>query len=178
VADWNIGDTLLETTEHKTILAAEGLVDEFPASMWEALGLGVSRRLGGEAGLWEVSADRYVGVAQLRSGAARAQLRIHPKIDADIFFLADYAFGAERDLLADRQLTAELNAIRPDPAACLLAWYLAELETSCVGGYGATTSCVARCSTARFAGGCSWTSTSSASSAKGRRTRPRAKSSI
>jgi 5-methylcytosine-specific restriction enzyme subunit McrC len=128
MADWNVGDGLLDITEHKTLLAEVGLVDQFPAELWSVLGFGINRRLGGAEGLWEVTADRYVGVAQLRAGKERAQLRIHPKIDADIFFLADYAFGAQRDLLADRQLTAELGAVRPDPASCLLAWYLAELD--------------------------------------------------
>lgn len=128
MADWHLGDQLLEITEHRTVLADEALIDTFPQDLWTALGLGVQRRLGGAAGMWEVSADRYVGVAQLRAGPERAQLRIHPKVDADIFFLADYAFDAERDLLAEQQLQAELDAMRPDPAACLLAWYLAELD--------------------------------------------------
>lgn len=128
MADWHDGDTLLEITEHRTVLAEEELLRAFPQDVWTTLGLRVQRRLGAAPDIWEVTADRYVGVAQLRGQAGRAQLRIHPKIDADIFFLADYAFGAERDLLADQHLRAELAALRPDPAACLLAWYLAELE--------------------------------------------------
>jgi 5-methylcytosine-specific restriction enzyme subunit McrC len=60
---------------------------------------------------------------------SQVSLRVLPKLpDTDIFFLADYAFGKERDLLVESGLTAELEVLRPDPAACLLAWYLAELE--------------------------------------------------
>lgn len=129
MADWNADDTLLSITEHQTVSAEERLLARFPAETWNAIGVRVSRHLGGPAAVWEVRADRYVGVAQLRAGNRRTQLRIHPKIDADIFFLADYAFGAQRDLLADRQLSADLDAVRSDPAACLLAWYLAELDS-------------------------------------------------
>jgi 5-methylcytosine-specific restriction enzyme subunit McrC len=129
MAGWNTGDQLLEIVEHQKITAADELVRRFPPAMWDALGLSISQRLGTEAETWEVTADRYVGVAQLRAGVDRAQLRILPKVDADIFFMADYAFGAERDLLADRELIATLDAVRPDPAACMLAWYLAELDT-------------------------------------------------
>src|SRR5437870_2023861 len=106
MADWHAGDQLLEITEHRTVLADDALIEGFPQELWTTLGLSVQRRLGGAADKWEVSADRYVGVAQLRGATERAQLRIHPKIDADIFFLADYAFGAERDLLADQNLRA------------------------------------------------------------------------
>ncbi len=126
--DWRDGDALLEITEHKTVLVEEELVARFSAETWNGLGIGVSRRLGGVEAAWEISADRYVGVAKLRAGKQRRQLRIHPKLDADIFFLADYAFGSQRDLLSDQQLTADLDAVRSDPAACLLAWYLAELD--------------------------------------------------
>lgn len=128
MAHWTADDTLLQITEHQTLAAERELVERFPPEAWEALGLTISRRLGSPIASWEVTADRYVGVAQLRAANQRLQLRIHPKVNADIFFLADYAFGAERDLLADQQLRAELEAIRPDPAACLLAWYLAELD--------------------------------------------------
>lgn len=126
--DWRDGDALLEITEHQTVLAEQELVARFSAEAWNGLGIGVSRRLGGVEAAWEVSADRYVGVAKLCDGRQRRQLRIHPKLDADIFFLADYAFGSQRDLLSDQQLTADLDAVRSDPAACLLAWYLAELD--------------------------------------------------
>jgi 5-methylcytosine-specific restriction enzyme subunit McrC len=126
---WKAGDSLLELREHETAFAEEALIEQFQTDVWKTLGLGVSKSLGGPEGLWAVAADRYVGVARLKHQQGTTQLRIKPKVDADLFFLADYAFGAERDLLRDEQLRADLNVMAEDPAACLLAWYLAELES-------------------------------------------------
>lgn len=126
---WRSIDTQLRITEHETVFAEAPLVEDVGIETWEALGLKVSRLLGDPDGLWRITADRYVGVARLSASAEQpVHLRIQPKLAADVFFLADYAFGATRDLLSDRHLAAELDAIREDPAACLLAWFFSDLE--------------------------------------------------
>ncbi len=127
--EWQTGDALLEIKEHETVLAPAEVVEALPAEMWGGVGLSVRRHLGDPEGRWRVSAGQYVGLARLGSrGGYRPHLSVRPKIAADIFFLSDYAFEAERDLLADQELQAELAALSEDPAACLLAWFLAEAE--------------------------------------------------
>jgi 5-methylcytosine-specific restriction enzyme subunit McrC len=126
---WSLGDSLLEIPEHGTVLADAALIASISPEVWSKVGLGVRRELGDAAGEWRVSAGQYVGVARLGPSAAAPQLAVRPKLGADIFFMADYAFEAQRDLLAEEQLRADLAALRDEPAACLLAWFLAEAES-------------------------------------------------
>lgn len=126
---WLASDLILVTSEHETVLAQDVVIDQLSAERWDRLGLSVTRDLTTPDGYWKVAADRYVGVARIGPARSGQHLRVDPKLDADIFFLADYAFGAERDLLAEEQLRADLAVLRIDPAACFLAWFLAETQT-------------------------------------------------
>jgi 5-methylcytosine-specific restriction enzyme subunit McrC len=126
---WPADASVVALREHEVAFADADLVASFSNEAWEGLGLRVQRILGDPSDRWRVAADKFVGVARLESGGRALAVHLRPKLDADIFFLADYAYGAERDLLADRDLVAELDALRDDPAACLLAWYLAEVES-------------------------------------------------
>ena len=104
------------------------LVDDVDAELWPRLRLTASRQAGQAD--WTVSADQHVGVARLRVGTRDVPLSIRPKLPVDVFLLADYAFGggSDRNVLVDRRLQADLAAIRTDPAACLIAWLLADIE--------------------------------------------------
>jgi 5-methylcytosine-specific restriction enzyme subunit McrC len=119
---------VLEAAEHETVLAEQAVVDLLDPDAWRALGFTVEQDLRTPAGHWKVGADRYVGVGRIGRSGPGKHVRVNPKIDADIFFLADYAFGSERDLLADAELRADLAALRDEPAACFLAWFLAETQ--------------------------------------------------
>lgn len=125
---WGPVDPRLSIREYGTAVAAPELVDQVDAELWPRLRLTASRRAGDHD--WTVSAAQHVGVARLRIGARDVPLSIRPKLPVDVFFLADYAFGGEtdRNVLVDRRLQADLAAIRTDPAACLIAWLLADVE--------------------------------------------------
>src|SRR4051794_31603057 len=119
---WRHPEAVLTIREGGEVFAEPAVVERFGADVWKQLGIRVTRSLGGPEDAWRVSADRYVGLARLPERDSYApQLHVTPKLPVDIFFLADYAFGAERDLLRDARLRADLDALRDDPAACLLA---------------------------------------------------------
>jgi 5-methylcytosine-specific restriction enzyme subunit McrC len=114
--------------EYGTASAPPELVDSVEDALWPRVRLTAGRRAGERD--WTVSAEQHVGVARLRVGARDVPLSIRPKLAVDVFFLADYAFGggSDRNVLVDRRLQADLAAIRTDPAACLIAWLLADVE--------------------------------------------------
>ena len=128
---WRVGDSELSVREEGPVLAEDHLVQAFPMEAWAELGLTISRTPATPAGLWNVSAGRRVGVARLQGDSSYApQVCIEPKFEgADIFFLADHAWGRNRDLLEQSRLEANLAPLRTDPAACLLSWFLADLST-------------------------------------------------
>ena len=69
-----------------------------------------------------------VGVAELGSPSTRLKLRVDPKIEADLFLLADWAYGRVRGVADVDSLPAHIDVLRREPAACLLGWYLDALE--------------------------------------------------
>ena len=95
---------------------------------WAAVGVTVQQQLGDPAGSWRLRAGRYVGVAELGSPSAPVKVRIDPKIDADLFLLADWAYGHVRSAADADALPAHIDVLRREPAACLLGWYLGALE--------------------------------------------------
>ncbi len=104
------------------------LVERAPARDWNSIGIAVQRHLGDAPGVWTLRADRYVGVAEVGSGDSHLRIQVDPKIDADLFLLADWAFGRTREIAADA-LSAHIDVLRREPAACLLGWYLDSLES-------------------------------------------------
>lgn len=128
---WRLTDQLLEIREGEQREAEAQLAQLYEAE-WKDLGFQVIRRLGDNQDTWHMRVDRWAGVVRLpeRDGHA-PQLKINPKIEGvDLFFLADYAFGSEgRDRASRLRLQALLDSVREEPAAQLLAWFLAELDT-------------------------------------------------
>jgi 5-methylcytosine-specific restriction enzyme subunit McrC len=125
---WHLSDAVLEVREGEALVADADLVELYE-DQWARLGFQVNRPLGGEQGTWGVRIDGWAGVAQLPTRGGHApQLQIRPKLDLDLFFLADYAFGRERNRIAQQQLEAHVDALRDTPTAHLIAWFLAELE--------------------------------------------------
>ena len=126
---WHLCDSVLEIREGE-ILDAQAELIELYEDQWEGLSLQVSRPLGGDRDIWRLRTDGWAGVAQLpRRDTYAPQLQIRPKLDLDLFFLADYAFGRERNRIAQQRLEAYVNAARETPTAHLIAWFLAELES-------------------------------------------------
>ena len=125
---WALADARLGIREYGTASAPPELVAAVDDEQWPRVRLTAGRRA--DEHDWTVSAEQHVGVARLRVGARDVPLSIRPKLPVDVFFLADYAFsgGSDRNVLVDRRLQADLAAIRTDPAACLIAWLLADVE--------------------------------------------------
>ena len=110
-----------------TALPAE-VVERAAAEEWASVGVAVDRRLGDASDGWRVRAERLVGVAEFGRDPGGIRLRIDPKIAADHFLLADWAFGRIRNIGAETRRVAHIDVSRRDPSACLVAWYLDSLE--------------------------------------------------
>jgi 5-methylcytosine-specific restriction enzyme subunit McrC len=124
---WQPSSEQLEIREQGRALADQALVREAEPGSWERLRLTLSGSPGRSD--WTVRASQFVGSARLALDGRTLPLEIQPKLPADVFFLAERAFGTkERNAVVDRHLRADLAAIRRDPTACLIAWFLADVE--------------------------------------------------
>jgi 5-methylcytosine-specific restriction enzyme subunit McrC len=110
--------------ENETQLVPNEIASTLSAEEWARFGISVTRRLDDSEDVWRISPGGLVGLAEY----ANIRLQIDPKLDADIFFLADWAFGRTRDVVRDLNLTARVDALRRDPTATILSWYLDSLE--------------------------------------------------
>lgn len=124
--EWDVGQQLLEISEQSTILATDAFVSAIEAERWQELSLSLSRTPGDEA--WTVRAADFAGVARITVGGRTVHLRVKPKIEGlDLFFLADWAYGTRSVGKKLKDARANLDALRTEPAACLLGWYVAEV---------------------------------------------------
>jgi len=123
---WRSGLDLLTVREQATVMAEDDLVMKVAPETWKNFGMTVQRSPISD--LWSIRTSDIVGVAQLHVGESRHHLRITPKIDGlDLIFLADWAYGSSRSALLLPGNRAFLAAIRDEPAACLLGWYIDEM---------------------------------------------------
>ncbi|MCA5894310.1 McrC family protein [Isoptericola sp. NEAU-Y5] len=123
---WDLGQPVLEMREQSEVRATAELVAAVSPATWERLGL-VVRRSPGDT-YWIVRSSDLAGVVRLDVRSTHVHLRIQPKlVDLDLFFLADWAFGSQKSGRAFSDARAELQALRAEPAACLLGWYIAEM---------------------------------------------------
>lgn len=99
------------------------VVTNVPASFWKAADCTVQRSPGDPT--WTLTAGDSVGISRIATPGGDFTLEVAAKLpDADIFFLADYAFGQRHEPL--RLLDFDnpmLDAVRNDPTACLLMWH-------------------------------------------------------
>lgn len=127
VAEWTLGASTLQVREQGVATADDRLVSQVGIDTWNQLGITVRRRP--QDNNWTIRSSDVVGVAQLTIAGKRSHVQILPKINGlDLFFLADWAYGtaaAVRPLPGER---AHLDAVRDEPAACLLGWYVRELS--------------------------------------------------
>jgi 5-methylcytosine-specific restriction enzyme subunit McrC len=129
MATWSLSSTRAEISEYGEEWAEPELVDAVPAETWKQLSLDPALRPG-DNGLYRLKAAQYVGVSRIPVGSSYIPLQIAPKFpSADIFFLSDYAYGKHRDLLLDSRLRAGTDVLLRDPAACLISWFLNEIES-------------------------------------------------
>ncbi|TPW78390.1 hypothetical protein [Schumannella sp. 10F1B-5-1] len=125
-ARWQLGQPLLEISEQSTARAADDLVSALSRDRWKELGLAFQKTPGDDD--WTVRAGDLTGIARLEIAGQQAHLRVAPKIEGlDLFFLADWAYGTQSVGKKLRDARANLAALRTEPAACLLGWYVAEV---------------------------------------------------
>lgn len=113
----------IQVREHGKVSVPESVVGAVPADFWKGADCTVSRS--GLHDEWTLKAGNNVGVARIRTPAADVVLQVKPKLDtADIFLMADYAYGQRHDplVLLDRD-DVGLEAVLRDPTACLLVWH-------------------------------------------------------
>ncbi|QJU56257.1 hypothetical protein SCB71_21175 (plasmid) [Herbiconiux sp. KACC 21604] len=125
-ADWDIGEPLLEIVEQSTTRATDQLVSSVSPGRWEELSLTFQKAPGDDD--WTVRAADFTGIARLDIAGEPVHLRVTPKIEGlDLFFLADWAYGTQSVGKKLKDARANLAALRAEPAACLLGWYVAEV---------------------------------------------------
>jgi 5-methylcytosine-specific restriction enzyme subunit McrC len=123
--------TELRFTEAASTPHSSQIVNSVPAEDWARLQI-TPRRTHGSAD-WIVRAGNLVGIADVSSPTERITIQIEPKLpDADIFMLADWAYGQSPDLITTTDRTAHIAMLRTEPTASLLAWYLHSLEAFAV----------------------------------------------
>ncbi|MDF1477749.1 hypothetical protein PYV02_01475 [Leifsonia sp. H3M29-4] len=125
-AEWDVGNPLLEIVEQSTTRATGALVEAVAADRWQELNLSFRKAPGEDH--WTVRSADFAGIARLDIDGQPVHLRVTPKISGlDLFFLADWAYGTRSVGKKLKDARANLDALRPEPAACLLGWYVAEV---------------------------------------------------
>ncbi|MFQ6486005.1 5-methylcytosine restriction system specificity protein McrC [Brachybacterium epidermidis] len=123
---WDLGVPLLEISEQSTARATDELVAAVSEERWKELSLSFQKKPGDCE--WTVRSADFAGIARLDVAGEPVHLRVTPKIDGlDLFFLADWAYGTQSVGKKLKDARANLAALRSEPAACLLGWYVAEV---------------------------------------------------
>ncbi|MBY6438116.1 hypothetical protein HQ602_17215 [Rhodococcus kroppenstedtii] len=127
-ATWDLGVPILEIAEQSTARATDALVAAVSEERWKELSLSFQKAPGDCE--WTVRSADFTGIARLEVAGKPVHLRVTPKIDGlDLFFLADWAYGTQSVGKKLKDARANLAALRSEPAACLLGWYVAEVLT-------------------------------------------------
>ena len=126
-----IQSTIVELTEASSASHDADVIARATPDEWKALGVTVERRIDDDPAEWRLRAGNIVGVAEIGPTDAPLRVRIRPKLRADLFALADWAF-AETGTPPTSLTSAQLANIERDPAACIIAWYLQALESFAV----------------------------------------------
>lgn len=126
VPRWDVGQPVLQIVEQSTTSATNALIEAVGAERWQELSLSVQRKPGHND--WTVRAADFTGVARFTIGGEQVHVRVTPKIEGlDLFFLADWAYGTRSVGKKLNQERASLAALRSEPAACLLGWYVSDV---------------------------------------------------
>lgn len=123
---------LIEVREHGWARVSDDVVDATLTDFWKSADCEVTKSAAG--GTWTLHAGNSVGVSRTRTTAGEVTLQIRPKLDtADVFFMADYAYGQRHEPLRLLQHDdVGLEAVLRDPTACLLVWH-----ARAIGGFAA-----------------------------------------
>lgn len=113
----------IHVRERGRVEVGDHLEAAVPAEFWKAAGCRLTKSAGESS--WMLEAGDLVGVSRVSTALGDVTLQVLPKLaTADVFFLADYAYDQRHEplrLLPFEQV--ELDALRRDPAACLLVWH-------------------------------------------------------
>lgn len=113
---------LITVGEHGRTPVPDEVATSVPDEVWRAAGCEVTKHVNDA---WMLKAGSSVGASRTRTDVGDVTLQIRPKlVGADVFFMADYAYGQRHDplILLDHDDVA-LQAVLQDPTACLLVWH-------------------------------------------------------
>lgn len=118
----------IEVGERQSVPIDAAMAEPVPQEFWDAADCTVQRSLGQRD--WTLTAGDCVGVSRIVAGDLDLTLTVAPKLpDADMFFLADYAYGQRQEALRilnfDQVALAEVHG---DPTACLLMWHVNAID--------------------------------------------------
>ncbi|GAB33242.1 5-methylcytosine restriction system specificity protein McrC [Gordonia otitidis] len=118
----------IEVAERRSTLIDSDVAETVPSDFWRAADCTVRRSPGDQA--WTLAAGDCVGVGRIITGDLDITLTVVPKLpDADMFFLADYAFGQRHESLRVLDFDQPtLAAVHKDPTACLLLWHVGAIS--------------------------------------------------
>ncbi|WP_032386856.1 5-methylcytosine restriction system specificity protein McrC [Rhodococcoides fascians] len=109
--------------ERQSTTIGSELAGSISTAFWKAADCKVQRAPGDDA--WTLTAGDSTGVIRSISQNHDVTLNVTAKLrGADVFFLADYAFGQRHEPLRIFDFDSPLvDAVRDDPTACLLMWH-------------------------------------------------------
>lgn len=109
--------------ERQSTTIGPELAGAVSSAFWKAADCKVQRAPGDDA--WTLTAGDSTGVIRSISRTYDVTLNVTAKLrGADVFFLADYAFGQRHEPLRIFDFDSPLvDAVRDDPTACLLMWH-------------------------------------------------------
>lgn len=122
------GSHYIDVGERRSVPIGAALAEDVPEQFWRAADCSVQRSPGQRD--WTLTAGDCVGVSRILAGDLDVTLTVAPKLsDADMFFLADYAYGQRQEALRvldfDQVALAE---VYEDPTACLLMWHVNAID--------------------------------------------------
>ncbi|WP_181067952.1 MULTISPECIES: hypothetical protein [unclassified Rathayibacter] len=115
---------VLKLSEYGESVIDDDLAQLVEEKFWTALGITLSKHPR-DAG-WRVKADALSGIARAKTRNLDLTVRIEPKLaDADLVFLADYAYGQRGNPLRRPDAArVGVDSQHNDPIATLLIWYV------------------------------------------------------
>lgn len=118
----------VEVGERRSVPIDAAVADCVPEEFWRAADCSVQRSPGQRD--WTLTAGDCVGVSRMIAGDLDLTLTVAPKLpEADMFFLADYAYGQRQEALRVLDFDqVALAAVHDDPTACLLMWHVNAID--------------------------------------------------
>ncbi|WP_280214766.1 5-methylcytosine restriction system specificity protein McrC [Nocardia cyriacigeorgica] len=121
-------NTIIYVQERKPAPLSADVFNAVPNEFWRAADCTVAWSTVDSE--WTVSAGDTVGISRLATPTGNVTISITSKFaDADIFYLADYAFGQQHEALRLLDFdSVTVDAVKSDATACLLLWHVGAVK--------------------------------------------------